>query len=53
MPNTERPMPKRRTGGMRSLRKTLARTATTAGTPAEISAMFAAEVKTSARVCSP
>jgi hypothetical protein len=38
---------------MASLRNALARTAATTGTPAEISAVFAAEVKTSARVCSP
>ena len=46
-------MPKSRAGGMASFRNTLARRAATTGTPAEISAVFAAEVKTSARVLQP
>jgi hypothetical protein len=46
-------MPKSRAGGMASFRNALARTAATTGTPAEMSAVLAAEVKTSASVCSP
>jgi len=50
---TESPMPKSRGSGIRSFRNTLARRAAATGTPAEIRAALAAEVKTSARFCSP
>lgn len=46
-------MPRRRVGGIGSFRNAFARTAAATGTPAEMSAALAAEVKISARFCSP
>jgi hypothetical protein len=52
-PTTETRMPMSRPGGTGSFKNALARTAAATSSPAEMRAVLAAVVKTSARVCSP